>query len=196
MPTSHPSMSLLALSKASFLCPGHPDTADGSSSFCITRQTMPSNTGNCLSLPSLSQSSAPHLSQSCSDGEGMSLSPGATGLEGGSAGSWILRVIEGRRWGWVSRGSIPQEGAGRAQVITGLRRACGSNLREEQRERDKGLILAQIQHPHPKLAHQSWYLRERVRAGVLHLLLPAPELSFFGLGSRLSSARQLSRSAA
>lgn len=115
MPTSHPSMSLLALSKASFLCPGHPDTADGSSSFCITRQTMPSNTGNCLSLPSLSQSSAPHLSQSCSDGEGMSLSPGATGLEGGSAGSWILRVIEGRRWGWVSRGSIPQEGAGRAE---------------------------------------------------------------------------------
>lgn len=70
------------------------------------------------------------------------------------------------------------EGAGGAQVITGLRRSCGSNLREEQRERDKGLILAQTQHPHPKLAQQSWCLRERVRAGVLHLLLPAPELSF------------------
>lgn len=59
MPTSHPSMSLLALGKAAFLCPGHPDTADGSSSFWITRQTIPSNTGNYHSLPSLSPSPSP-----------------------------------------------------------------------------------------------------------------------------------------
>lgn len=81
MPTSHPSMSLLAPSEAAFLFPGHPDTAHGSSSFWITRQT---NTGNCHSLPS--HPPAPSAAPSpCSDGEGMSLSPGATGLEGGSA---------------------------------------------------------------------------------------------------------------
>lgn len=57
MPTSHPSMFLLALSKAALLCPGHPDTADGSSSFWFTRQTIPSNTGD--SLPSLSPAPSP-----------------------------------------------------------------------------------------------------------------------------------------
>lgn len=53
------------------------------------------------------------------------------------------------------------EGAGRAWVMTEMRRACGSNLRQEQREGDEGLVLAQT-HPHPRLAR---YRRERLRAG-------------------------------
>lgn len=49
-------------------------------------------------------------------------------------------------WPWVL--GVTEGGAGRARVTTGMRRACGSSLREEQREGDEGLQTQPL-HPRP-----------------------------------------------
>lgn len=140
MPTSHPSVSLLALSEAAFLFPGQPDPAHGSSSFWISRQTIPSNPGNCHSLPPIPP--APHLL------------PVPAVME---KGCHCPQVPPGWRVAlpWPGALGVSEGGAGRAQVRTGTRRVCGSSPREEKREGDEGLILAQTRHPHPKPAWQS-----------------------------------------
>lgn len=53
VPTSHPSMSLLALSRAAFPCPGHPEQQ-----FLDHQANHPLQHRNCHSLPSLSPSPA------------------------------------------------------------------------------------------------------------------------------------------
>lgn len=65
----------------------------------------------------------------------------------------------------------------------GVIRACGSDPGEEQGEGDKGHSLAQTRHPHTEPAwlcqqQQSRYLSKRVRAWVLHYLVPSTQDQF------------------